>query len=123
MVPSTGASINHSPRSRASSLQRAVPRSPIVLICSHTASPAGSPDKASSIDCSTASVSASIVRIMFAPVAASAAESSTSTPSSASGSAFSRERFQARTVKPARARLRAIGNPIVPPAPSTAIVG
>ena len=36
------------------------------------------------------------------------------TPSSASGSAFSGERFQARTSWPGRARLRAIGAPMIP---------
>src|SRR5512143_1495378 len=63
-----------------------------------------------------------IVRITLAPEAASVAVSRTSTPSSARGSAFSRERFQARTSIPAFAMWRANGRPIVPPAPRTATV-
>ena len=72
---------------------------------------------------STASASLSIVRTTVAPRAASRGRRAhDSAPSAASGAAFSGERFQARTSKPARARLRAIAKPIVPPAPSTAIV-
>src|SRR5205085_2167007 len=62
-----------------------------------------------------------MVRIASVSAAASAGVGAMVAPSPVSGSAFSGDRFQARISKPARARLRAIGRPIVPPAPSTAM--
>ena len=73
-----------------------------------------------SMDCTTASASASMVSTMVAPSAASAGVSVMTAPSWARGSAFARERFQARTGRPARAMFRAIAKPMAPPAPSTA---
>lgn len=105
-------------------MHAAVPASPMVLICSHTASGRIDP----TAPCSppmvprTAAESESIVRTTSAPSAASNGLSASRTPSAASGSAFSRDRFQARTSIPDAAMLRAIGRPIVPPAPRTATV-
>ncbi len=93
-----------------------------MLICNHTPSS----DKADNAPSSppaasaTASASASIVSTNPAPSAASAGLSATVAPSSASGSAFSRERFQARTSNPAASKLRAIAAPMIP-VPRTAI--
>ena len=86
--------------------------SPIVLIWASTA-PSIAPS-ASSATASTAGASASIVTTTSAPATASATLPATVTPCSASGSAFSRERFQALTSWPAAARLRAIGAPMIP---------
>ena len=123
-VPRTGASTSVTPWLSASSVQRSVPAMPIVLICSQMTSSAGvaSAPSAPCMTSSTASASLNMVRITLAPRTASAGESVSATPSSASGWARSGERFHARTANPARARLPAIGSPIVPPAPSTAIV-
>ena len=118
-MPSTGASTNASPCSRANRAHRSVPSSPIVLICSQIAS-SPAPGSADSAASSTACVSASMVTMTSAPAAASAGEPSTSTPSPASGSAFSLVRFQARTPIPACAMFRAMPDPMLPPAPSTA---
>ncbi len=99
LVPSTGASTNAIPRSSASATQRSVPSMPIVLICSQIASPPCPADSAPAspfIASITASVSATMVRMTSAPSAACAGVSKISAPSPASGSAFSRERFQAR---------------------------
>jgi hypothetical protein len=74
-----------------------------------------------SMTSSTAAPSPSIVSTTSAPAAAAAGESATSTPSCASGSAFSRVRFHARTVMPALAMLRANGAPMMP-VPRTATV-
>ena len=68
------------------------------------------------------SVSKSMVITTSAPRTASAAESATVAPASASGSALSRVRFQTRSGIPAAAMLRAIPAPIVP-VPSSATVG
>jgi hypothetical protein len=70
----------------------------------------------------TASASSTIVRIVSAPSAAPAGVSISSAPAAASGSIFSNERFHVRTRKPLRSRACVIAKPIVPPAPSTAIV-
>ena len=122
LLPRTGASRNTMPRCSARSAHRSVPAIPIVLIWIHV-TPSGAPANAPSspsIDAITASASASIVTIACAPLAASAGVDARVAPTSVRGSAFSADRFQARTPTPARAMFRAIGRPIVPPAPSTA---
>ena len=90
-----------------------MPSRPIVLICSHTVPRAAMP----SIAARTASASESIVTTTVAPSAASAGVAQITAPSPARSCAFSGVRFQARTANPARAMLRAIALPIVPPAP------
>ncbi len=110
-------------------MHRWVASSPMVLICSQTAwsrsswlAMTGSAPSSPSMAEKTALASASMVSTMVASCAASAGVSVTTAPSLASGSALSRERFQARTFKPARAIFRAIAKPMVPPAPRTATV-
>jgi hypothetical protein len=92
-----------------------------VLVCSHSV-PSAAAGSACSIVSSTASPSVSIVMIASAPSAASAGVVTTVMPSPPSDSAFSRDRFQARTSNPAAAMLRDIPCPIVPPAPRSATV-
>src|SRR4051794_31108147 len=94
---------------------------PTVDICAHTVPPARS--RPSMTSC-TASPLASMVTTTSASRTASAGASQTSMPAPASGSAFSRERFQARTSCPAAAMLRAMGAPMIPvPRTATRISG
>ncbi|HEV7162586.1 MAG TPA: hypothetical protein VGN25_04955 [Solirubrobacteraceae bacterium] len=108
----------------ASSAQRSVPATPIVLICAHTSEPLAVERKPSSpsITSNTASASGSIVITTAAPCAPCAGVSTIVAPCSASGWAFSRVRFQARSGMSARAMFAPIPSPIVPPAPSSATV-
>src|SRR6185436_20592543 len=96
---------------------RSVALIPTVDICAHTA-PSG--NASPSVAASTASPSESSVTTTSAPSTASWAEPATVTPCSASGSARSRVRLWARTSRPAPARLRATGAPMMP-VPRTAI--
>ena len=115
--PVTGASRNISPRSPS--------RSPIdrlalgAIVDMSTASPpSGRPSAAPSSPSSTASTSGTsgTIEIAMPAAAAPAAVSATVTLSCspASSSARSRVRFHATTSIPARARLAAIGRPMIP---------
>jgi len=112
-VPRTGESTSIAPCSSASSRHRSTPWTPIVLVCTQTA-PDASAGSARAALSSTALASLSIVIRRSQPVAASRGSPNSSTPCSRSGSARSAVRFHTRTAKPARARLRAIGSPMVP---------
>lgn len=76
--------------------------------------PGRSAGSASRRTSSAAAPSYSMVRTTSASRTASAGVSATWAPSAARGSALARVRFQARTVCPARARLRAIAAPMIP---------
>src|SRR5215210_6415087 len=110
-VPSTGASTIGTPTSAARATSRSVASRPTVLICAQTA-PSG--NSRSPATASTAAPSASIVTTTSAPATASSGVSATATPSAVSGSARSRLRFHALTSRPAAARLRAMGAPMMP---------
>ena len=70
---------------------------------------------------STSGVSGTMVMTMPAARPTSAGEAATVTPSARSASAFAAVRLKAMTGKPAFARLRAIGAPMMP-VPTTPIV-
>src|SRR5581483_8298995 len=112
-VPSTGASMNSTPASPAARWHISVPSIPIVLICTHVA-PGAIAESAAPALSSTATVSLSMVTSNSLSAAASRGSATTVTPSPSSGRARSSVRFQARISKPAPARFRAIGRPIVP---------
>ena len=121
--PRTGASTNWTSWSVASAASRSAAGAPTVPIWIQTA-PAGSAARAPSGPPSTASVtgpSASIVTSTSTSAAAASGVSAACTPSAASASALAGVRFHATTGSPARARLRAMGAPIVP-VPSSAMV-
>ncbi len=80
----------------ASAAARAVPSSPIVLACTHTACESSEPT-ASVITSTTASVSNRMVSTASAPVTASATVSATVAPSAANGRARSVVRFHTAT--------------------------
>src|SRR5215210_582677 len=111
LVPDTGASTIGTPTSAARATSRSVASRPTVLICAQTA-PSG--NSRSPATASTAAPSASIVTTTSAPATASSGVSATATPSAVSGSARSRLRFHALTSRPAAARLRAMGAPMMP---------
>ena len=122
-LPDTGASKKVTRYRVAVLTKRCVHSSPTVAICTQirpepiSSSPSG-PRNA----CSVAGPSASMVMRIWAPLTASAGLAAAVAPSLMRAAAWLAVRSQARTRKPARARLAAIGPPIRP-VPRNAITG
>ncbi len=120
-VPSTGASTRSRPLASAKAASSVAAATPTVEVCSQTW-PSASPAWAVFMAASTAGPSVSMVMITSASRTASAAVAATVAPDSASGAALSWLRFQTRTSRPARRRLRAMPAPMIP-VPRTATTG
>ena len=122
-LPETGASTKVTPCRAAVAASRAVQSMPMVAICTQISPgpPARNPSGPVAA-CSVADPSASMVMTIPAPLTASAGLPATTAPSLARGAARLAVRFQARTAKPPRARLAAIGAPMRP-VPRKAMAG
>ena len=102
-------------------MRSALAASPIVPICAHAAPPANAPDTSSSkITEVTTSGVGSMVMTTPASRTASAGVAATSAPASASGAVAEADRSHTVVRSPARSRLRAIAEPMMP-VPSTAV--